>query len=313
MSQEPKPSVALAPTRSQALDAPGKKADLSVTALYTAGTWAWAGVPGAELLDHEDSRRVFGVVNGALALGALFRRRPVSLKHSLVQRHAMIDRLVDDAAPAHVLELAAGLSPRGVHRSADPAVTYTEVDLPPVLARKRSLLGRSSAGAAALARPNLRLVDGDLASVDLAAVSPAPAGAPLTVVAEGLLVYLDAEAQRALFRRVRALLDGGGLFVFDLVPAPERARPGLAGRALGWLMRRFTRGGDFVRDQRGRRDLVADLAAAGFTVAAIEPAAAPARWQVPHLDRRTEQLVFAAWVPSGKRTFVADDVAAASR
>jgi O-methyltransferase involved in polyketide biosynthesis len=283
------------------------KQDLSVTALYTAGTWAWAGLPGAELFAHDGTRNVFAVTNAALGLRNALRRSPSSLRHTLVQRHVMIDRLVEDAATAHVLELAAGLSRRGAHVSADPAITYTEVDLPHVIARKRALLEGSPAGRAVLARRNLRLVEGDLAAIDLAALGAAPADAPLTIVAEGLLMYLDADAQRGLFRRVRAALPAGGLFVFDLVPMGEQPAPGASGKLLGWLMRRSTGGADFVRDARTRVEVAADLRAAGFEVAMIEPATAPARWGVPHLDQPTQQLVFAAWVPSGDRTFVRAD------
>jgi len=269
------------------------KPDLSVTALYTAGTWAWAALPGAELLADDDARRVFAVTNAALKL----RPRAPSLRHALVQRHVMIDRALEDAKLAHVLELAAGLSRRGAHLSGRPDVTVTEVDLPAVIARKRALLERTAEGRAVLARPNLRLVAGDVASIDLAALAAAPPGARLAVVAEGLLMYLDAAAQRDLFARVRALLGAGGLFVFDLVPQVEQPPPGVAGRALAGLMRRFTRGGDFVRDTRSRDDIAADLRAAGFTVEALAPADAPAHWAIPHLDQRTQQLVWVARAP----------------
>jgi O-methyltransferase involved in polyketide biosynthesis len=271
--------------------------DLSPTALYTAGTWAWAGLPGAELVAHKDTKNVFGVVNVFLALVRPFYRRPPSLKHSLVQRHLMIDHLLADSGANDVLELAAGLSTRGVRATADPAVQYVELDRPAVVAKKRELLARSDAGRAALARANLRLVAGDVADAPLAELAP-PGRAPLFVIAEGLLMYLAAEAQRALWKKIRALLDArGGTFVFDLVPTVEQAKPGLVGRALGWLMRRFTKGGDFVRDARTRDDVVAELAAAGFAeVTRLEPADAPAAWRLPHLDRRTQQLLFVARV-----------------
>src|SRR5262249_12284895 len=73
---------------------PAQGADLAATALYTAGTWAWAGFPGAELFDHADARGVFGATNFALALARPFLKTPASLRHSLVQRHVMIDRLL---------------------------------------------------------------------------------------------------------------------------------------------------------------------------------------------------------------------------
>jgi O-methyltransferase involved in polyketide biosynthesis len=263
------------------------KGDLSVTALYTAGTWAWAGMPGAELLADDDARRVFAVTNAALKL----RPSAPSLRHALVQRHVMIDRVVEDARPRHVLELAAGLSRRGAHLSGNPDITVTEIDLAAVIARKKLLLQRTPEGQAVLARDNFRLIEGDVATIDLLALDLQH---PLAVVAEGLLMYLDGPAQRALFARIRPLLDHQSVFVFDLVPQVEQPAPGVAGRALGALMRRFTRGADFQRDTRTRDDVLVDLAAAGFTTTVLEPKDAPGAWQVPHLDQRTQQLVWIA-------------------
>jgi len=266
--------------------------DLSITALYTSGCWTWAGFAGADLLDHVDSRRVFGATN--LVVGPVTRLRGLpSLPHSLVQRHTIIDRVVAETRPAAVLELAAGFSARGLRMSADPALLYVEVDRPAVMARKRGLLERSEAGRLALARPNWRLLEADLAEADLATL--APAGAPLVVVAEGLLMYLDAAAQGRLWQRVRALFaDRPGVFVFDLVPGDELPLPGMTGRALEWMMKRFTGGATFTRDLRDRHTLAAELAACGFEVQMLEPKDAPAAWQVPYLDRRTQQLIFTA-------------------
>ncbi len=271
------------------------KPDLSPTALYTAGVWTWAHFPGAELLDHRDSRAALGAVTVALAAARPFHRRPPSLRHSLVQRHVMIDRLLADSGCQVCLELAAGLSARGIRASADPSMTYVEVDRPGVIERKRGLLERTSAGREVLERKNLRLVAGDVAEVVLADLVPS-SPTPLFVIAEGLLVYLDAAAQRALWARVAALLQGrGGTLAFDLVPAIEQPEPGAVGNFLGGLMRKVTRGGEFVRDTRSRQDIAGELRAAGFDeVTILEPATAPRDWQVPHLDERTQQLVFVA-------------------
>jgi O-methyltransferase involved in polyketide biosynthesis len=275
-----------------------RRGDLSATALYTAGVWAWAGMPGAELFHDRLVQRAFGTVNAVLAVASLFVRRPPSLRHSLVQRHVMIDRVLEAQAPAHVLELAAGLSARGVRASADPDIGYTELDRPEVIARKRAMLASSAAGREVLARPNLRLVAGDVADAPLADLVPPPP-APLLVIAEGLFVYLDAGATRRLLARLAALFEGRpGALVFDLVPAAERPRPGATGRALRALLRTVTRGAAFVRDDRTRADVTADLSAAGFPqVTTVEPATAPAGWRVPHLDERTQQLVFVARWP----------------
>jgi O-methyltransferase involved in polyketide biosynthesis len=264
--------------------------DLAVTALYTSAAWRWGGLPDADLFASREAQAVFDTTNLALAL--LARGAP-ALPEGLVQRHRVIDRLLAEAGVAHVLELAAGLSRRGVTVSGDAAVTYTEVDRAHVLARKRALLERTPAGRAVLARPNLRLVAADLAVAPLADLVGAPAGAPLVVIAEGLFMYLDAEAQRAAWRRVRALFEGrSGRFLFDLVPPAEQPAPGRAGRLLERAMRRATGGATIVAAPRTRADISADLEALGFAVRALDPAALAEAWGLPYRARPTQQLVW---------------------
>lgn len=258
-------------------------ADLSITAQYTSAVWAWGGMECADLFITRDAQRVFDVTNAALAAATVLRPR-TPLRYALLHRHVMIDHLVREAAPARVLEIAAGLSRRGAAFSADAGVHYVELDLPAVIAAKRALLERTPAGQAVLARGNLQLVAGD------AAVAPFPASDVL--VAEGLMMYLDASARAALFRKAAAATR---LFVFDLTPQDEEPPPGLAGRALEAAMKRFTGGRSFERDARSRTQILDELRAAGFTevqaIAAIEVAHA---WELPHAERATPTVVFTA-------------------
>lgn len=273
---------------------PVPRGDLSVTALYTSQTWARAGLVGADLYDTEVSRRVYGVVNAVLGVARWFVRGAPSLPVGLVHRHTTIDAVLAQHAPATVLELAAGLSRRGAALSADPAVDVTEVDLPPVVAYKHALLERTEAGRAVLARPNLRRVPADVTATPLDAL--ATPRAPAAVVAEGLLMYLQAPEQRALWARCAAwLAPVGGVLVFDLLPVPEQPQAGWVGRVLGAMMKRFTGGKGFVVDTRTRADLLVELQAAGFdTVQAVVPAEVAASWGLPHAGEASAQVVFVA-------------------
>jgi len=239
-------------------------ADLAITALYTSGVWTWAKLPGSELLATRDAARVFAVTNAALALarvgsGSMTRgaRKP-PLRDALLARHTTIDRAAADAT--RVVELAAGLSPRG----AAAHVPYVEVDVPAMIAKKRELFARTAEGRAVLER--LQLVAGDATAIELAPLAP-----PGTlVIAEGLCMYLPPPARRALFAKIAAL--PGVRFVFDLVPAREEPPPGLAGRVLAAAMKRATGGGTIERDLATRDDVLAELRAAGFAeCAAISP------------------------------------------
>jgi O-methyltransferase involved in polyketide biosynthesis len=247
----------------------------------------------AELFALPEARIVFGATN--LALGLLrpgFLGHP-SLRHSLLQRHAMIDHLLRRSGAEQVLELAAGLSRRGATFSADARLLYTEVDLPAVIAKKRALLERSAAGRALAERPNYRQVGGDVQALDLGSLLVP--GRPAFVIAEGLCMYLGASAQRMLFSRVAQALraNAGGSFVFDLVPAAEQRPPGWTGRLLERLMKRATEGRGFERDARTRDDLASDVRAAGFDEVEIADAAELAEaWHLPHPRARTQMVLF---------------------
>jgi O-methyltransferase involved in polyketide biosynthesis len=254
--------------------------DLSVTALYTSQVWAWGGLSHAELYATPEAKRVFDVTNAALRVARILRRDLPELPYALLHRHAMIDHLLREA-PGRVIELAAGLSRRGAAfcRERD----YTEVDLPPVIAKKRALLERTPEGREVLA--HLHLVAGDARDVPLGA-------APAVVIAEGLVMYLDGDARRKLFARVAPIANP---LIFDLVPASEEPEPGRIGRVLEAGMKRFTGGKSFERDARTREVVLRELRAAGFTdVRAIAAADVAHAWQLPHAERATTMVVFIA-------------------
>jgi O-methyltransferase involved in polyketide biosynthesis len=269
--------------------------DLSVTALYTSQVWAWGGLSHAHLFASSDAKRVFDATNAALAAARMFNPRLAPLRHSLLHRHAMIDHLMRASGYRHVIELAAGLSRRGAAATCDARVHYTEFDLPPVIERKRDLLARTGEGRAVLARPGLRLMEGDVETVELEPF--VRHGESVFVIAEGLMMYLTADARRRMFRKVRQLaaITGELRFVFDLTPKNEEPAPGIVGRGLEAAMKRSTGGRGFERDARTRGDIRTALRDAGFddieAVASNEIAGA---WNLPELHRRTHALLFVA-------------------
>lgn len=260
--------------------------DLSVTAKYTSATWAWGKLPNADLLVTPDAERVFRTVNGALGMTRAFTGAP-DLRASLLERHRILDELVVESGCKNILELAAGLSRRGITMTEDASVRYTEVDLPDVVDAKRAILEKSERGRNALARDNFAIEEGDVASIDLEAFF-SDSKDPLFVIAEGLLMYLDQTAQNKLFHAVSSRLrKHGGCFAFDLVPTSEQKKPGVVGNALGGAMKIFTKGATFVRDTRTRLDIQSELRAHAFdSVELIDPK--PAQPGKP----RIEQLVF---------------------
>lgn len=251
----------------------GKEPDLSLTALYTAGAWQAFGLPGMALLESREAARVRRIVDAVLAAVRLVRGGP-RLADTLRHRHALLDHLVLASGAPAILELAAGLSPRGIWLS-ERDLEYVEVDRPEVIAIKRQLLERTQAGRAVLSRPHLRLIGSDVFDCEMEALMPSRKR--ICVIAEGLLVYLSPADRRRLYEKVAAFLAArGGEFLFDLLPPAEEPPPGLLGRLLAWLMRRLTRGGDFDRTPETREAIRRALLDAGFDrVETYEPATHP--------------------------------------
>ncbi|MGH3770093.1 MAG: class I SAM-dependent methyltransferase [Pseudonocardiaceae bacterium] len=273
-----------------------KPGDLSVTALYTSQVWAWGGLSHAHLFASADAKRVFDATNATLAAARMFNRKLSPLCHSLLHRHTMIDHLLRESGYRHVIELAAGFSRRGAATTSDPRVHYTELDLPRVVERKRELLQRTDEGRAVLARPGLRLVEGDVETVALEAF--AQRGEPVFVIAEGLMMYLAADARQRLFTKVRQLaaITGELRFVFDLTPSSEEPELGIVGRVLESAFTRSTGGRSFERDTGTRGDIVTALREAGFdnSIEAVTASDIAHAWNLPDPDRRTRVVLFAA-------------------
>lgn len=247
---------------------------ISPTAHYTGYVWAANGLSMPALATSR-GRLLYGVLrpaNAALrALGAS------SLEDALLARHRVLDHLLCEAIEAgrvgQVVEVAAGLSPRGALLSArHPGCRYVEGDLPAMAASKRARLER-----AGCTQDNLEVVEldalaeGGPASLDavLAGLDPALGTA---VVTEGLVNYFPEDAVRGIWRRVAAGLRRfpHGLYLSDLHTADD-ARRVLGARPFRRALSVFARGAVHFPFATGA-DAVAALEDAGFASATAEHA-----------------------------------------
>lgn len=172
---------------------------VSVTALvpafargeYTTIPWAKEMLAvlrdrGASLPDGPWSER------GARGYASLFEARFLA-----------VSRLIDENGATQVLELAAGLSPRGIEL-AQRGVVYVEADLPESSTLKREVV----AAMLGSVPPNLHLCAAsviDRAQL-LGCCSPFVAARPVAVTTEGLLRYLTFEEKTNLAANVHEIL-----------------------------------------------------------------------------------------------------------
>ena len=106
-----------------------------------------------------------------------------------------------------ILEIAAGLSPRGLAMTANPQVVYVVTDLPEMLAQIESIAGAILTGSGAT-RPNqhFQTVNGLDQESLWAAVSVFETQQPIAIISEGLLPYLNRTEKVALAGNIRQLL-----------------------------------------------------------------------------------------------------------
>jgi O-methyltransferase involved in polyketide biosynthesis len=264
------------------------KDNIPPSALYTAATWRWAKLPGADLVTPTNARPVFRVVNAYLTLYGLLNPGWHSLKHTLLHRHAGIEHLLRESNCSQVIEIAAGFSPRGSAISADHSIRYFEVDLPAVIAAKRALLRTTPAGQVVLRRENLTLLEGDVAAMDWKRFTACPS----FIITEGLMMYFDRAAQMLIWREIAEFVrTNRGEYVFDYLPAPDEPKRSFTGRLLSRM--RGSQRRAFPCDGRNRHEIADDLRAAGFKKIAVHTSAVFAgAWRLPHAKAHTRVILY---------------------
>src|SRR3954469_16681106 len=119
---------------------------ISPTAHYTGAVWARNGLSHPALETLEGRFMVESTRPAELGLRLIGAPR---IEAFLLARHRIIDRLLGEAIAdgrvGQVVEIAAGMSPRGWRFTRDhgDAITYVEADLPGMAARKRRALERA--------------------------------------------------------------------------------------------------------------------------------------------------------------------------
>src|SRR5882724_9326510 len=136
------------------------------------------------------------------------RRR---LRH-FENRYRSLDRLLSEGAHSRVLEIASGLSFRGLELARSNEIFYLDTDLPNITLLKAGLVAKLHPGplTGTLRVQPLNALDADAFR---ATVDDMPPG-PLAIANEGLLVYLDDKEKARLASNVRAaLLARGGVWL----------------------------------------------------------------------------------------------------
>jgi O-methyltransferase involved in polyketide biosynthesis len=246
---------------------------ISPTAHYTGYVWARNGLSHPELVTREgrlmyESLRPVMTISRALG-GA-------TLEGYLLARHRAIDVLLERAVKrgdiTQVIEVAAGLSPRGwrfTERYGE-RLTYIEADLPGMAARKRSALQRIGSLSERHRVSEVDALRDDGPDSIAALAAPLDRQHGLAIITEGLLGYLSRDAVEGIWRRFAATLNtfAGDRYISDLhLGAVQQVQV----RAFRKLLSVFVRGPVNLHFY-GADEAVAELHAAGFPAAELHRA-----------------------------------------
>ncbi len=244
---------------------------ISPTAHYTGEVWRRHGLSHPWLATAE-GRIMFEAVHPLMAASRALGGP--SLEAYLLARHlaidAVLERAIEHRGISQVVELAAGMSPRGwrfANRYGD-RLTYLEADLPAMAERKRRALGRIGSVSASHRVREVDVLRPDGVGAVTAELDP---GRGVAIITEGLLGYLPTDAVLGLWERLAETLAPfpSGRYISDLH----------LGSVTSPLVRGFRVGlGVFVRGRvylhfQDAADAEERLRAGGFAAAAVRPAA----------------------------------------
>jgi O-methyltransferase involved in polyketide biosynthesis len=247
---------------------------ISPTAHYTGYVWARNGLSHREL-ETTEGRVLFEALRPAMTVNALLGRG--TLESYLLARHRAIDARLEVAIEEHgisqVIEVAAGLSPRGwrFSRRYGDRLTYIEADLPGMAERKRGALERIEPLSA---HHQVRELDAlrDRGPGSLAAATPAlEPERGLVIITEGLLGYLPTNAVLEVWARFAGVLRGfaAGRYISDIhIGAVQDATV----RAFRVLLSVFVRGRVHLHFD-SPQEVVRALKDSGFAAAEVKLAA----------------------------------------
>jgi len=194
---------------------------VSPTAHYTGYVWARNGLSHPALASRE-GRLLFESLRTPMTVSRLLGGP--TLEAYLLARHRALDALLERAIEEHgvtqVIEVAAGLSPRGWRFSEryGSRLTYIEADLPAMAERKRNALEQMGS---LNEHHRVKLMDalrddGPASIVPITSELDPTEG--LAIITEGLLSYLDRDAVLGLWRRFARELSAfrSGRYLSDL-------------------------------------------------------------------------------------------------
>jgi O-methyltransferase involved in polyketide biosynthesis len=174
---------------------------ISPTAKLIAYLRTFSDIPYAkEIAEESGSEKVFQELAGERA------KMMVRMAFLWEARYKVTNQILEEHGVTQVLEIAAGLSPRGLAMTRDPRVIYVVTDLQQILEEEKMIADRILARSSDH-RPNLyyRAVN----ALDMESLSASMAvfkdDSPTAIIAEGLLPYFNRSEKEILASNIHSL------------------------------------------------------------------------------------------------------------
>lgn len=210
---------------------------ISFTALYTGAVWQRNGLSEAGLTPTA-GHALYSLMTPLEGLSRVIAGG--NIRTFLLQRHLIIDQLIADAVEHRginqVLEIACGLSPRGIRlRRHYPHLHVVETDLPAMATRKAAYLAANGQlGEHHQVRPLDIFADGGPMALERVIEDQFDPTRPILVVSEGLTSYFALPDISQFWRRLARCLAArpGSAYITETYLKPEN---GLIGSGLNLL------------------------------------------------------------------------------
>ncbi|MFA6190228.1 MAG: hypothetical protein WC711_01790 [Candidatus Staskawiczbacteria bacterium] len=182
---------------------------ISPTAKAVAYFRSFSDIPySQEISDATNSGEMFNELSDADRKAVISFLAPPS-----EARYKMINAMIEKSGCKNVLEIASGVSPRGLVMTEDPLVNYVESDLPGILAEKQRIIeGILSKESQARANLHFATVNA-LDSEQMSFVAKSFDG-PVAICNEGLMSYFNRQEKVIFAKNIRRILEEkGGVWI----------------------------------------------------------------------------------------------------
>lgn len=219
---------------------------ISFTALYTGAVWHRHGLSDDSLATAQ-GRWLYHLMSPFEAASRLVAGG--NLRTFLLQRHLIIDHLIEQALAEQgihqVLEIACGMSPRGIRlRQRHPRLHMIEADLPDMAARKAlRLMAADRLGPHHQVTPIDILAEAGEYQLEAVAARVLDLDKPFLVVTEGLTSYFPLRVIDGFWQRLAALMAAspGSVYLSESYRMPHQPALRRALRASADVLGRMTR------------------------------------------------------------------------